>query len=177
MMQQYLALKAEYADALLLYRMGDFYELFFDDAEHASKILDITLTQRGVSAWAPVKMAGIPFHTLENYLARLLEAGLTVAVCEQIGESAGRGPMRREVTRVLSLGTLTDSALLDARSDALLLAIKRQKDRYGVAWLALSSGRFVLAEVAAHELAAMLARLRPAEILYADDADTMLHRH
>lgn len=115
MMQQYLTLKAEYADALLLYRMGDSYELFFEDAEHASKILDIPLTQRGVSAGAPVKMAGIPFHALQNYLARLPKAGFTVAICEQSGESDGRGPMRREVTRVLGPGTLTDSALLDAR--------------------------------------------------------------
>lgn len=170
MMQQYLTLKAEYADALLLYRMGDFYELFFEDAEQASKILDITLTQRGVSAGAPVKMAGIPFHALENYLARLLKAGLTVAICEQIGESGGRGPMRREVTRVLSPGTLTDSALLDARSDAALLALQHHKDRCGIAWLILSSGRFMLAEIPRAELPAMLERLKPAEILHGDGA-------
>lgn len=169
MMQQYLTLKSEHRDALLLYRMGDFYELFFDDAERASKLLGITLTQRGMSAGAPVKMAGIPFHALEPYLAKLLKAGLTVAICEQVGEASTRGPMRREVTRVLSPGTLTDSALLDARSDASLLAVHQHKNRYGVASLVLSSGRLVLAETTHDEFYALLERLKPAEILHAQD--------
>lgn len=170
MMQQYLTLKAEHTEALLLYRMGDFYELFFDDAVRASKLLDITLTQRGMSAGSPVQMAGIPFHTLEPYLAKLLRAGLTVAICEQIGEVPTRGPMRREVSRVLSPGTLTDSALLDSHSDAALVAVHERKGRYGVAWLVLSSGRFTLAECADADLPSLLERLKPAEILLAQGA-------
>lgn len=170
MMQQYLALKAEHADALLLYRMGDFYEVFFDDAERAARLLNITLTQRGMSAGQPVKMAGIPFHALDNYLAKLLAAGLKVAICEQVGEAGGRGPMQREVTRVLSPGTLTDASLLDGRSDAPLVAIHVHRGKAGIACLVLASGRFSACECDVRDIAAILERMAAVEVLC--DKDT-----
>ena len=170
MMQQYLALKAQHADALLLYRMGDFYEVFFEDAERAARLLNITLTQRGTSAGQPIKMAGIPFHALDNYLAKLLGAGLKVAICEQVGEAGGRGPMQREVTRVLSPGTLTDASLLDGRSDAPLVAVHVRRGKVGVASLVLASGRFSVSEGDARDLPAILERSAAAEILCAEDS-------
>ena len=124
MMQQYLTLKADHPDTLLLYRMGDFYELFYGDAEKAARLLDITLTQRGQSAGMPVAMAGVPFHALENYLSRLIRLGESVAICEQVGEvGASKGPVERKVVRVVTPGTLTDAALLPDKSEAMLLAV------------------------------------------------------
>ncbi len=172
MMRQYLALKSQHAGLLLLYRMGDFYELFFEDAEEAAKLLDITLTSRGQSAGKPIPMAGVPFHAVEQYLARLVKLGKSVAICEQIGDPAtSKGPVDRAVTRIVTPGTLTDANLLDERSDSLLLAIaqdSRRGARIGLAWLNLASGAFRLIEIPAAQLAAQLERLRPAEILVTD---------
>ena len=167
MMQQYLRIKAEHPNRLLLYRMGDFYELFFDDAKRAARLLDLTLTHRGQSAGAPIPMAGVPYHAIDSYLARLLKKGESVAICEQVGESiTGKGPMAREVTRILTPGTVTDDALLDAKRDTLLLAIHQHKKAYGLAWVDLSGGRFHLLCVADEvQLMAELTRLQPAEIL------------
>lgn len=174
MMQQYLALKAQHADALLLYRMGDFYEVFFDDAERAARLLNITLTQRGMSAGQPIKMAGIPFHALDSYLAKLLASGLKVAICEQVGEASGRGPMQREITRVLSPGTLTDTGLLDGRSDAPLACVHVQRGKAGIAWLVLASGRFMLREVNVSDIAATLERIAAAEVLCSREATSFI---
>jgi DNA mismatch repair protein MutS len=171
LMRQYLAAKAEYPETLLFFRMGDFYELFHDDARKAARLLDITLTQRGESAGAPIPMAGVPWHAAETYLARLVRAGESVAICEQIGDPDGKGPMQRKVLRVVTPGTVTDDALLPARRDNLLLAIARGTEGYGLAWADLASGRFVLSEVADDAaLAAELARLAPAETLVGEDA-------
>src|SRR5512136_2594258 len=132
MMQQYLRIKGQHPDMLLLYRMGDFYELFYADAEKAARLLDITLTQRGQSAGQPVVMAGVPFHSVETYLARLIRLGESVAICEQVGDVAtAKGPVERKVVRVVTPGTLTDSALLSDRADALLLAVHRQRATWG----------------------------------------------
>ncbi|MDR0528099.1 MAG: DNA mismatch repair protein MutS [Zoogloeaceae bacterium] len=176
MMQQYLKLKRQYPDNLLFYRMGDFYEMFFDDAEKAARLLDITLTTRGQSAGLPIKMAGIPHQALENYLARLLRFGESVVVCEQSGDPSGKGPMDRVVSRVVTPGTLTDSGLMEERKDALLLALafpeKMSADpgkaRVGLAWLNLAGGTFTLAEIPASALPSALERIRPAEILVPD---------
>ena len=170
MMQQYLRIKAQHPDKLLFYRMGDFYELFFEDAVRAAKLMDITLTQRGASAGEPIKMAGVPFHSVEQYLAKLVKLGESVAICEQIGDPAtSKGPVERQVTRVVTPGTLTDAALLDDRRENLLLAINLQDNALGIAWLSLASGRFVVLETRKENLASELQRLRPAEILAADD--------
>ena len=166
MMQQYLRIKSAHADMLVFYRMGDFYELFFDDAEKASRLLDITLTTRGESAGSPIKMAGVPFHSVDQYLARLVKLGESVAICEQIGDPAtSKGPVERKVVRVVTPGTLTDSALLDDRQDNLLMAIAPVGNACGLAWLSLSSGRFGATETATANLATELQRLRPAELL------------
>ena len=122
MMAQYLAIKSEFPSTLVFYRMGDFYELFFDDAEKAARLLDITLTQRGQSAGQPVVMAGVPFHSVDSYLARLIKLGESVAICEQVGEVSGKGPVERKVVRVVTPGTLTDAELLHERQEAVLLA-------------------------------------------------------
>jgi len=170
MMQQYLRIKAQHPDKLLFYRMGDFYELFFEDAVRAAKLMDITLTQRGASAGEPIKMAGVPFHSVEQYLAKLVKLGESVAICEQIGDPAtSKGPVERQVTRVVTPGTLTDAALLDDRRENLLLAINPQGGSLGIAWLSLASGRFVVLETSKENLASELQRLQPAEILAADD--------
>ena len=167
MMQQYLAIKSEHPHELLFYRMGDFYELFYDDAEAASKLLDITLTSRGKSAGEAIPMAGVPYHAAESYLARLVKAGRSVAIAEQIGDPAtSKGPVEREVVRIVTPGTLTDESLLEARQDALILAIAVNKTSYGLAWLDVSSGRFLVSEVTDKvALEAEVARLAPAEIL------------
>ena len=167
LMRQYLGAKAAYADTLLLFRMGDFYELFYDDARKAARLLDITLTQRGQSAGAPIPMAGVPVHALESYLARLLRQGESVAICEQIGDPAlAKGLVERKVVRVVTPGTVSDEALLDARRDTLLLAIAPGKSGFGLAWADVAAGRLRVNEVAdAEALAAELARLQPAEIL------------
>lgn len=167
MMQQYLRIKSEYPDMLLLYRMGDFYELFFDDAKRAAQLLNLTLTHRGQSADKPIPMAGVPYHAIENYLARLLKQGESVAICEQIGDPAtSKGPVERQVTRIITPGTVTDEALLDAKKDNLLLALHQQKQMIGLAWVDLSSGRFHLLELTGNtQLSAELTRLQPAELL------------
>ncbi len=171
MMQQYLRIKADYPDMLLLYRMGDFYELFFDDAKEAAQLLDLTLTHRGQSADKPIPMAGVPYHAIESYLARLLKKGQSVAICEQIGDpTPGKGPVERQVTRIITPGTLTDEAFLDARQDNLLVAIYQQRQRFGLAWVDLSGGRFHLLNLEDDtQLIAEITRLQPAEILVQDN--------
>ncbi len=169
MMQQYLRIKAEHTDKLLFYRMGDFYELFMDDAVRVAKLLDITLTQRGASNGQPIKMAGVPYHAAEQYLARLVKMGESVAICEQIGDPAtSKGPVERKVMRIVTPGTVTDSALLEEKRDNLLLALHQRNNEVGLAWLNLASGQFTLAEVPAKQLSAELERLQPSEILVAE---------
>ena len=167
MMQQYLRIKADYKDMLLLYRMGDFYELFFDDAKRAAHLLDLTLTHRGQSGGHPIPMAGVPYHAVENYLARLLKKGESVAICEQIGDPAtSKGPVERQVTRIITPGTVTDEALLEAKRDNILLAIHQKRESFGLAWVDLSGGRFHLLEITDESLlTAEIKRLQPAEIL------------
>jgi len=167
MMAQYLAIKAEFPDTLVFYRMGDFYELFYGDAEKASRLLDITITTRGQSAGAPVRMAGVPFHSVEGYLARLIKLGESVAICEQVGDVAtSKGPVERKVVRVVTPGTLTDSELLSEKSEALLLAVHQgKKARCGLAWLSVTQGVIHLAECAHEELADWIDRIAPAELL------------
>lgn len=166
MMQQYLRLKAQHPGILLFYRMGDFYELFFEDAEKAARLLDITLTTRGQSAGTPIKMAGVPYHAVEQYLARLVKLGESVVICEQIGDPAtSKGPVERAVARIVTPGTLTDAALLDDKRDILLLALAVNRQNAGLAWLNLSSGEFRVTEVHPDRLAASLERIRPAEII------------
>ncbi len=171
MMQQYFRAKAEHPDKLLFYRMGDFYELFYDDAKRAARLLDITLTARGQSAGTAIPMAGVPFHAVDGYLARLMKLGESVAICEQIGDPAtSKGPVERKVLRVVTPGTLTDAGLLDAKRDSLLVAFNPGKHRIGIAWLNLASGRFTLTEIAPSEAAAALERLDVAELLLPEDA-------
>ncbi|MDP1956693.1 MAG: DNA mismatch repair protein MutS, partial [Rhodocyclaceae bacterium] len=175
MMQQYHRLKAAHPDGLLFYRMGDFYELFYADAERAAKLLDITLTKRGQSAGQPIPMAGVPYHAVEQYLARLVKLGESVAICEQIGDPAtSKGPVERQVVRIVTPGTLTDAALLDDRSDSLLLAVNVERQRVGLAWLNLASGELRLLETAAAALPAQLTRLQPAEILLGESVNFSL---
>jgi len=170
MMQQYLRIKAEHPDTLVFYRMGDFYELFFDDARKAHRLLDITLTTRGQSAGEPVVMAGVPVHAVESYLAKLIRLGEPVAVAEQIGDvGAAKGPVERKVVRIVTPGTVTDTELLAERADTLLLAVARLRATWGLAWLGLASGRLGLTECGERELPGWLARLDPAEILLAAD--------
>ena len=170
MMRQYLRIKADYPDLLLLYRMGDFYELFYDDARHAAALLNITLTTRGQSAGQPIPMAGVPFHAVDGYLAKLVQRGLSVALCEQLGDPAtSKGPVERQVTRIITPGTLTDEALLDERRDQLLASVHQVKQCYGLAVLDLSAGRFSLTQrhgetALLHELD----RLQPAELLLSE---------
>jgi DNA mismatch repair protein MutS len=173
MMQQYLRIKAEYPGTLLFYRMGDFYELFYEDARRAAALLDITLTARGQSAGAPIPMAGVPFHAADSYLARLVRKGESVAICEQFGESAKtKGPLERQVVRVVTPGTVTDAALLDERTDTLVAAMAREGTRFGLAWLDLAAGRFsVLEGEGLSALAGELERLKPAELLAAEGAE------
>ncbi|MCZ2441924.1 MAG: DNA mismatch repair protein MutS [Burkholderiales bacterium] len=167
MMQQYLRIKAEFPDTLVLYRMGDFYELFYEDARRANRLLDITLTTRGQSAGEPVTMAGVPVHALENYLARLIKLGEAVAIAEQVGDvGAAKGPVERKVVRVVTPGTVTDGELLSERADTRLLAVHRARQGLGLAWLTLASGELGLAECREAELPGWLARLAPAEILH-----------
>ena len=171
LMKQYFAAKAEHPDLLVFFRMGDFYELFYDDARKAARLLDITLTQRGNSAGAPIPMAGVPVHAYEGYLARLVALGESVAICEQIGDPAlAKGLVERKVVRVVTPGTVTDEALLDERRDTLLMAVARGRNGYGLAWADLAGGRFLVNEVAGDDaLEAELARLEPAELLLPDE--------
>ncbi|MEI7535955.1 MAG: DNA mismatch repair protein MutS [Comamonadaceae bacterium] len=168
---QYLAIKAGYPDTLLLYRMGDFYELFFADAEKAARLLNITLTQRGQSAGAPVVMAGVPFHALDTYLARLIKLGESVAICEQVGEVTGKGPVERKVLRVVTPGTLTDLELLGDKTESLLLAVHQgERNLCGLAWLSITQGEMCLAQCASDELADWVARINPGELLFSAGA-------
>ena len=171
-MQQYLRVKAQYPETLLFYRMGDFYELFFEDARRAASLLDITLTARGQSAGQPIPMAGVPVHAVESYLARLVRQGECVAICEQLGDAAkSKGPIEREVVRVVTPGTVTEDALLDARRETLLAALVRDAEHFGLAWLDLAAGRFTLLQSRGDAaLAAELERLHPAELLLPEDA-------
>src|SRR5919206_2598020 len=170
MMQQYLRIKGEHPDILVFYRMGDFYELFYDDAEKAARLLDITLTQRGASAGVPIKMAGVPVHSVEQYLAKLVKLGQSVAICEQIGDPAlAKGPVERQVTRIVTPGTLTDSALLDDKADNVLLSLHRDKASVGLAWLSLASGTLRVDEVAPQALDNELRRIGPAEVLISQE--------
>ena len=172
MMQQYLQIKSRYKEAFLFYRMGDFYELFYDDAQKASALLNITLTQRGKSAGAPIPMAGVPVHSVDQYLARLVKNGYYVAVCEQVGDpSKSKGPVERKVVRVVTPGTLTDDSLLEARRNNLLIAITHQDGIYGLATLEISSGLFTAKQLDDEiHLEDELERLQPAEILLAEDS-------
>ncbi|WP_428636767.1 DNA mismatch repair protein MutS [Shewanella sp.] len=171
MMRQYLTLKAETPDMLLFYRMGDFYELFYDDAKRASELLGISLTARGKSGGDPIPMAGIPYHAVEGYLAKLVQLRVSVAICEQIGDPATtKGPVERKIVRIVTPGTLTDEALLQERQDNLLAAVYHGKVGFGYATLDVSSGRFVVTELASREaLEAELQRTNPAELLYSED--------
>ena len=175
MMQQYLRIKAEHPHTLVFYRMGDFYELFYGDAEKASRLLDITLTTRGQSAGVPVKMAGVPVVALEQHLARLVKLGEAVAICEQIGDPAtSKGPVERKVVRVVTAGTITDQSLLPEKADALLMALIHDKRSVGAAWLNLAAGELTLSEIAPAHLPHLLERLRPAEIIVPDGSDAGL---
>ncbi|WP_455219198.1 DNA mismatch repair protein MutS, partial [Kaarinaea lacus] len=172
MMQQYLRIKSDHPRLLLFYRMGDFYELFYEDARKVARLLDITLTARGKSNGEPIPMAGVPHHAAENYLAKLVKLGESVAICEQVGDpNKSKGPVERKVVRIVTPGTVTDEALLDERSDNLIIAIEQHKNRYGLATLDVTSGRFSVIEVDSHEsLEAEVERLNPAEILISEDA-------
>jgi DNA mismatch repair protein MutS len=171
MMAQYFGLKADYPDTLLLYRMGDFYELFYADAEKAARLLNITLTQRGQSAGQPVLMAGVPFHSVDTYLARLIKLGESVAICEQMGEPTGKGPVERKVVRVVTPGTLTDMELLSDKTESMLLAVHQgPRNNCGLAWLSLTQGEVHLAECAVDDLAEWVARISPGELLFSAGA-------
>lgn len=168
MMQQYLAIKAEHPEMLLFYRMGDFYELFFEDAQRAAKLLDLTLTHRGQSAGKPIPMAGVPYHAADAYLAKLVRLGECVAICEQIGETQGKGPMQRAVTRIITPGTLSDDNLLEAKSNPILAALYLSKNQFGIAWTNMTQGvlRLFVAD-SEDEARALLHRLAPSELLLA----------
>ena len=171
MMQQYLKIKGEHPNEMVFYRMGDFYELFYDDAKKAAELLDITLTARGQSGGNPIPMAGVPFHSAEGYIARMVRAGQSIAICEQIGDPAtSKGPVERKVVRIVTPGTLSDEAFLEDRRDNLLAAIYHHKEQFGFASLDISSGRFAVSELESLEaLQGELQRLRPAEILISED--------
>ena len=171
MMQQYLKIKAQHPSELVFYRMGDFYELFYDDAKKASELLDITLTARGKSGGEPIPMAGIPFHSADGYLARLVKLGESVAICEQMGDPAtSKGPVERQVVRIVTPGTISDEALLEERQDNLLVAMCEHDGIYGFSVMDMAAGRFGVFEVDAASVAeSELYRLRPAELLIADD--------
>lgn len=182
MMQQYLKLKAENPEILLFYRMGDFYELFYDDAKRASQLLEISLTKRGASAGEPIPMAGVPFHSIEGYLAKLVQQGESVAICEQVGDPAtSKGPVERKVVRIVTPGTVTDEALLSERIDNLIAAIYQQNGKFGYATLDITSGRFQLTEPeTAEAMAAELQRTSPRELLFPEDfeaVDLMANRN
>jgi DNA mismatch repair protein MutS len=171
MMAQYLAIKSQHPDTLVFYRMGDFYELFYSDAEKAARLLDITLTKRGSSAGEPVLMAGVPFHSVEGYLARLIKQGESVAICEQVGDvGTSKGPVERKVMRVVTPGTLTDTELMNDKAEAMLLAVHQgSRHRLGLAWLSVTQGALQLAECAGDEFESWVARIAPSEILFSAD--------
>ena len=171
MMQQYLGIKAKYEDALLFYRMGDFYELFYTDAERASALLDITLTTRGQSAGKPIPMCGVPYHAADNYLAKLVGAGVAVAICEQIGDPKdSKGPVARDVVRIVTPGTLTEEGLLDSHRESSICALCEVGKRYGMAVIEVSSGRFEYFQTESLEsLLSQLGRVQPSELLVQED--------
>jgi DNA mismatch repair protein MutS len=174
MMQQYLRIKAEHPDKLVFYRMGDFYEMFYDDARRAAPLLDITLTARGASAGAPIPMAGVPFHAAESYLAKLVRMGESVAICEQVGDVAtAKGPVERKVTRIVTPGTVTDAGLLDARRENLLACVHVAGARAGAAWLDLAGGRLTAADIPRADLDSLLERIGPSELLHPDGFATL----
>ncbi|QLB20810.1 DNA mismatch repair protein MutS [Vespertiliibacter pulmonis] len=175
MMVQYLQLKAQNPDILLFYRMGDFYELFYDDAKKAARLLDISLTKRGQSAGEPIPMAGVPYHAVEGYLAKLVALGESVAICEQVGDPAtSKGPVERKVVRIVTPGTVSDEALLPERQDNLVACVYQEKDQFALATLDMASGRFLIAELPSKmALSAELQRIRPAEILYPETFSEM----
>jgi DNA mismatch repair protein MutS len=175
MMAQYLAIKAEHPDTLVFYRMGDFYELFFSDAIKAAKLLDITLTQRGNSNGAPIKMAGVPFHSVEGYLAKLVKLGESAVIVEQVGEVTGKGPVERAVTRIITPGTLTDSALMPDARDVIIAAVFLQNEKLGIAALSLASGRFRVMETVATALGSELERLQAAELVVTESFSVALN--
>jgi DNA mismatch repair protein MutS len=169
-MQQYLRIKAEHPDTLLFYRMGDFYELFYEDANKAAKLLNITLTARGQSAGKSIPMAGVPFHAAENYIAKLVKLGESVVICEQIGEAETKGPVKREVTRIITPGTITEESLLNDKCDNLIIAVHAEKQDFGVAVIDLSSGRFWIKQVNNFsDLISYLEKVQPAELLISED--------
>ncbi|MDB5894824.1 MAG: mismatch repair protein MutS, partial [Rhodoferax sp.] len=171
MMAQYFGLKADHPDTLVFYRMGDFYELFYADAEKAAALLDITLTRRGQSAGQPVLMCGVPFHAMEGYLAKLIKLGESVAICEQVGEVTGKGPVERKVVRVVTPGTLTDSELMADKAESILLAVHQgPRNTCGLAWLSVTQGEIHLGECPADEMEAWVARIGPSELLVSADA-------
>ncbi|MEC9240812.1 MAG: DNA mismatch repair protein MutS, partial [Pseudomonadota bacterium] len=176
MMQQYLGIKADHPNALLFYRMGDFYELFFDDAKRASELLDITLTTRGQSAGQPIPMCGVPFHAVDSYLAKLTASGKSIAICEQIGDPASsRGPVERKVQRIVTPGTLIEDVLIDDNRESILMALVPSIGSdlpTGVAWLNLSTSEYRIAEPnSAGDLSILLERVRPSEILLPEGHD------
>jgi len=172
MMQQYLRIKGQHPDVLLFYRMGDFYELFYEDARRAAALLDITLTARGQSAGEPIPMAGVPFHAVDGYLAKLVRRGESVAICEQLSAPGAKGPIERQVVRIVTPGTVTDAALLSERQDTLVAALARQGARFGLAWLDLAAGRFTVLEAEGQgPLQGELERLKPAELLVAEGTE------
>ncbi|MCC6377669.1 MAG: DNA mismatch repair protein MutS, partial [Burkholderiales bacterium] len=171
MMQQYLRVKAEHPDRLVFYRMGDFYELFYDDAKRAARLLDITLTSRGASAGAPIPMAGVPYHAIDQHLQRLVRAGESAVIVEQFGDPAtSKGPVERRVSRIVTPGTLVDANLLDARASCVLAACVVAGKRAGIAWLDLAAGRIAMSDVPAAELAVALERIEPSELLVPEGA-------
>ena len=165
MMQQYLGIKANHPDMLVFYRMGDFYELFFEDAEIASKLLGITLTTRGNSAGNPIKMAGVPFHAVEQYLLKLVKIGQSIVIVDQVGEVTGKGPVERKVTKILTPGTITDALLLDEKTENLLSCIYLSKNNYGIATLSLSAGKFYIEQITSDDLFNTLERISPSELV------------
>ncbi len=166
MMQQYLRIKADFPETLVFYRMGDFYELFYDDARQAHQLLNLTLTTRGQSAGEPIAMAGLPIHAVDNYLAKLIAAGYSVAIAEQVGEVGNsKGPVERKVVRVVTPGTLTEQNLLAERRESLLLSAWHHRGKWGLAWLGLASGTLGITECTPQELPAWLARLDAAEVI------------
>lgn len=172
MMQQYLRLKAQHPDMLMFYRMGDFYELFFEDAEKAARLLDITLTRRGTSGGEPVKMAGVPHHSADQYLAKLVRLGESVVICEQTGDPAiAKGPVERQVTRIITPGTVTDAALLEEKRESVIVALQVHDSTLGLAWLNLAAGKFCVMETVLDNLAGELERLKPAEVLIPDSPE------
>ena len=172
MMQQYLRIKSEYPDMLLFYRMGDFFELFFEDARHAAKLLDLTLTSRNKNAVDEIPMAGVPVHAVENYLIKLLRRGESVVICDQVGDPAdSKGLVERKVTRIITPGTVTESQLLEHNRENYLLAVCPDEDAAGLAYLDLSTGTFIVQTCAnVAQLAGEIERIQPAEVLLPEDA-------